>query len=112
MLSKNSPAMVVAVLVDKDEGDVPSSKDATIDKGPAEESRFWISIWWDASRGCIIPDTDCRRVAFLFVSLLDINNWDAVKDVLIGGGSTGASKVWGKPVSDISKSAKINLYSS
>ena len=42
MLSKNLPTMVVAVLVDEEEADVPS-KDAVIDEGLAEESGFWIS---------------------------------------------------------------------
>jgi len=42
MLSKNSPAIVMAVIVDEEEADIPS-EDAAIDEGPAEERGFWIS---------------------------------------------------------------------
>ena len=92
MRSKNLPAMVVAVLVVEDEADVPS-KDAAIDEGSAKESGFWNSGWWDAKRGCTIPDTNCRRTAILFESSLNISAQDAVEDVVIGGGSTGDSEV-------------------
>jgi len=95
--------MVVAVLVDEGEADVPS-EDATIDEGPAEERGFWISSWWDTSKGCTILDTDCRRAATLSVLLFDIGGWDEVEDVFIGGGSTAASEVQGESVSDIGTS--------
>ena len=78
MLSKNSLAIVVAVIVDEEEADVPS-KDAAIDEGPAEERGFWISGWWDASRGCTIPDINCKRAAILFASLYDISGWNEMK---------------------------------
>jgi len=115
MLSKNSPAIVVAVIVDNEEADVPF-EDAAIDEGPSEEIGFWISGWRDASRGCTIPDTDCKRAAILFASLYDISGWDEVddevKDVLVGRGSTAALEVRGEPVSDIVCLSQINSHSS
>ena len=115
MLSKNSPAIVMAVIVDEEEADIPS-EDAAIDEGPAEERGFWISGWWDASRGCTIPDINCKRAAILFASLFDISGWDEIKDevedVLVGRGSTAASEVRGEPVSDIVSLSQINSHSS
>jgi len=115
MLSKNSPTIVVAVIVDEEEADVPS-KDAAIDEGPAEERGFWIFSWRDASRGCTIPDTDYKRAAILFASLYDISGWDEVEDevedVLVGRGSTAASEVRGEPVSDIVCLSQFNSHSS